>query len=508
MTDWTAGYVADIGYTYGYYAEMNPLRMKLAFLRAGLMPPEVGTACELGFGQGLGTNLHAAASATHWCGTDFNPAQAAFAQQLAAACGSGARLLDESFAEFTARTDLPDFDFIALHGIWSWINDDNRHRIVDFVRRKLKVGGVLYTSYNTLPGWAPFAPMRHLLARHAEVMGTDGRGIVNQVNDALAFADQLLAHNPNYVRANPMVPERLKQVKAQDRHYVAHEYFNRDWHPMHFATMAEWLAPAKLGFACPAHLLHHVDNLNLTPEQQDFLKAIPDAGFRESVRDFITNQQFRRDYWVKGARRLNALERTEALRAQRLALVSHRPDVPLKVTGVLGEAQMNEETTVPILDLLADHAPRSIAEIEAAVKLPFGKLVQCLTLLCGSGHVVPVQDEAAAAAARGSCERLNRQLMLRSRADGDVGHLASPLIGGGVPVGRFPQLFLLARSQGCERPQDWARYAWNLLSQQNQRLLKDGHGLQTTEENLARMAQLAQRFDQKELPALRALQVA
>ena len=26
MTDWTAGYVADIGYTYGYYTELNPLR--------------------------------------------------------------------------------------------------------------------------------------------------------------------------------------------------------------------------------------------------------------------------------------------------------------------------------------------------------------------------------------------------------------------------------------------------------------------------------------------------
>ena len=32
MSDWSAGYVADIGYTYGYYAELNPLRVKLAFL--------------------------------------------------------------------------------------------------------------------------------------------------------------------------------------------------------------------------------------------------------------------------------------------------------------------------------------------------------------------------------------------------------------------------------------------------------------------------------------------
>jgi hypothetical protein len=26
MSDWTSGYVADIGYTYGYYTELNPLR--------------------------------------------------------------------------------------------------------------------------------------------------------------------------------------------------------------------------------------------------------------------------------------------------------------------------------------------------------------------------------------------------------------------------------------------------------------------------------------------------
>jgi SAM-dependent methyltransferase len=66
-------------------------------------------------------------------------------------------LFDESFAEFASR-DLPEFDYIGLHGIWSWISDENRAVIVDFIRRKLKVGGVLYISYNTLPGWAPLPP--------------------------------------------------------------------------------------------------------------------------------------------------------------------------------------------------------------------------------------------------------------------------------------------------------------------------------------------------------------
>jgi hypothetical protein len=88
MSDWTAGYVADIGYTYGYYTELNPLRVKLAFLNAGLSAPEMGTACELGFGQGMSTNLQAAASVVKWYGTDFNPSQAACAQEFAALSGS------------------------------------------------------------------------------------------------------------------------------------------------------------------------------------------------------------------------------------------------------------------------------------------------------------------------------------------------------------------------------------------------------------------------------------
>lgn len=275
MSDWTEGYVADIGYTCGYYTELNPLLIKLAFLNASLVPPEVGTACELGFGQGMSVNLHGAASTVRWHGTDFNPAQAAFAQELAATSGATVQLFDDAFADFCARPELPDFDFIGLHGIWSWISDTNRGVIVDFIRRKLKVGGVLYISYNTLPGWSTHAPIRHLLTQHAASMGADGAGIVNRIDGALVFAEQLLATNPNYLKANPSVKDRAAALKGQNRNYLAHEYFNADWLPMYFADMARWLAPAKLGFACSTHLLDHVDAVNLTQEQQTLLASIP-----------------------------------------------------------------------------------------------------------------------------------------------------------------------------------------------------------------------------------------
>ncbi|MBU3738504.1 MAG: methyltransferase [Rhodoferax sp.] len=510
MTDWTAGYVADIGYTFGYYTELNPLRLKLAFLNRGLVPPAVGAACELGFGQGLSANVHAAASVTTWHGTDFNPAQAGFARELASASGAQAFLFDESFAEFAARTDLPEFDFIGLHGIWSWISDENRRLIVEFVRRRLKVGGVLYVSYNTLPGWGAFAPMRHLLTQHAEVVGASGRGIVSRIDEALDFTDRLLALNPLVARANPQVVERMRSLRGQNRQYLAHEYFNRDWHPMHFATMAEWLEPAKVQYGCSAHYLDHIDVVNLTPEQRQFLDEVPDPMFRETVRDFMVNQQFRRDYWVKGARRLSPLAQAEALRAVRVMLTTPRSEVSLKVTGALGEASLNAGAYEPVLELLADHGVRTLAEIERALRvrgLTPAMVLEVAMVLVAAGHLALVQDDAVVAQAAATCRRLNAALLDRSRGSADVSYLASPVVGGGVPVGRVAQWFLRALAQGKTTPQEWAASAWEVLSAQNQKLVKDGQTLESAQENLAELGVQAAAFAAGQWPALKALQV-
>ncbi|MDE2623112.1 MAG: class I SAM-dependent methyltransferase [Betaproteobacteria bacterium] len=509
MSDWTAGYVADISYTYGYYRELNPLALRLAFLNHGLFPPEAMTACELGYGQGLSANLHAAGSVTEWYGTDFNPTQAAFAKSLGEASGARIHLFDESFADFAHRADLPDFDYIGLHGIWSWVSDENRTTLVDFIRRKLKVGGVLYLSYNTLPGWASAVPLRHLLTEHAEVMAAPGRGIVHRIDAALEFAEKLFALNPRYATANPQVVERLKAMKDQNRHYMAHEYFNRDWHPMHFATLAEWLEPAKLTYGCSAHYLDHVSDLNFSAEQKAFLSDIPDPRFRESVRDFIVNQPFRRDYWVKGPRRIDALEQTEALRRLPILLTIPRADVSLKVKSGQAEANLAESINNPILDVLADQQPHTLGQIEAKVKgVTFAQLVQAATILVGLDQVQAAQDDQVIARARPHTDRLNTYLIGKARGNSDVTCLASPVTGGGIAVSRFEQLFLLARRQGLQTPGEWAAFAGQILRSQGQKILKEGKSLETPEALRVELEGQAKMFGEKRLPVLEALQIS
>jgi hypothetical protein len=353
-------------------------------------------------------------------------------------------------------------------------------------------------------------PMRDLLTEHSEVMGATGQGIVPRIDAALNFAEKLLAVNPIYAMANPQIAERVKKIKEQNRNYVAHEYFNRDWMPMSFADMGRWLEPAKLNFACSANYLDYVDAVNLTADQQALLNEISDGMFRQTVRDFMVNQQFRKDYWVKGARTVSGLTQAEALRSQRVMLTSHRADVPLRVTGALGEATLTEAIYRPILDVLADHKPKTLAQLEQAVKgagINFAQLNQAVMILIGAGHLLAVQEDAAIPKAKKHTDKLNAHLMLQARSSADIGFLASPVTGGGVPVGRFAQLFLLALGHGKKQPAELAQFVWTILAAQNQRLLKDGKPMETAEENLAELTRQADAFALKQLPILKALQI-
>lgn len=511
MNDWTSGYVADVGYTYGYYAELNPLLVKLAFANVGYNFPQVEEACELGFGQGMSINIHASASTIAWSGTDFNPAQAGFAQELAKLSENNSQLFDESFAQYCARSDLPDFDFIGLHGIWSWISDENRSIIVDFIARKLKVGGVLYISYNTQPGWSSMIPIRHLMTEHARTLGASGEPITKRIDGALKFTDKLFSTNPLFIRANPSVADEFEKLKKHNRHYLAHEYFNQDWTPMPFSKMAEWLSPTKLQYVCSTNYTDQIEVVNLTSEQQAFLGEIDDVVFRQTVRDMMVNTRFRKDYWVKGARTLSPLEKADTLSNQKFTLIKDRSDVLLKVTGTVGEVTLNNSIYQPILEVLSDHRPKSLAQLEQLLKdqeISAPQILQAVMLLIGTGALAAAQDEVTVAKVKKSTDKLNHVLMEKSRCSMEISYLASPVLGGGINVGRFAQLFILGTKEGKKTPQDLAQYVWKILAIQNQRLIKEAKTLETPEENLAELTRQANDFIQKQLPILKVLQIA
>ena len=191
-------------------------------------------------------------------------------------------------------------------------------------------------------------------------------------------------------------------------------------------------------------------------------------------------------------------------------MTAHRPDVTLKVTGALGDATLSEKVYAPVLDLMADHKIRSLAQIEQSVKdagINFAQLIQTVLVLCGNATLTAVQDDAAITKAKKHTDKLNTHLMLKARSSNDITFLSSPVTGGGITVGKFHQLFVLAMQQGKKKPEDWAAFVAQILASQGQKIVKEGKPLETAEEHLAELTTQAHEFAVKQLPSLKALQV-
>lgn len=510
--DWTAGYVADIGYSSQYYAELNPIRLSLALINAGYAPPKIRNACELGFGQGVSINIHAAAEGeVKWYGNDFLPSHACFAQGLAAEAGSGAELTDESFAEFFARTDLPDFDFVCLHGIWSWVSDENRALIVDFLRRKLRVGGIAYISYNTLPGWAAAMPMRELFVQHARYMSPRAADSGAKVEAALDHVERLFAAQPGYTVMNPSIPERFEKLKGMDPRYLAHEYFNQNWRPMYFTEIAEALSEAKLTFACSANYADLLDDIWMSPEQQALLDGAPNDVLTQLTRDFMVNQQFRRDIWIKGGEQVAAARGMEILGRHRVVLTCDAGVVDLKTKIAGRDVTLQEAAYKPLLAILGDNLPHRIADLIAAVA-PHGvqpmQVVQAVFVLISLNHLAPVQDEAGIKAAAASARRLNAAVIERARYSDAVTCLASPVTGGGMTADHMALRLLGALQAGAATAASAAQQVWEGLKAEGRVMTRDGQAFTTVEENLAELTRIAEAFMAGQWPLLEKLGVS
>ncbi len=506
MSAWSEGYVSDINYTYGYYQELNPQRVIIPFLMAGLTPPNIQNACELGFGQGVSLNIHAMAGNAKWYGTDFNPSHAFFAQNMANQSDADkVYISDQGFKEFCAREDLPEFDFIGLHGIWSWISDENRDIIVDFLRRKLKVGGVLYISYNTLPGWAAASPIRHLLVEHERIMSSSAHHRAQNAKSALEASKQILELSQRLCNTTPTLIPKINELVGMDPHYLAHEYLNKDWQPMYFSQVEALLESAKLNYACSVRYLEDFPECLFDSEQQEYFKTIENPSFAQTIKDYMLNKQFRCDYWVKGQHKLNLAETAEIWKKLNVLMIMKRSEVSMTVSAYR-ITNLMPEIFDPILDILADNKIHSVADILTEVdgKVSDSAVFNALALLYGKNDILLAQPKEYIEQARPRCDALNRYLLEKAKISTEIYALASPVTGEGMLLGLLDQLFSLAHQDDIPHS-EWEDFIWNILLNKGQRIVKDNQTLEDEAENREEIKRLQELFLVQKLPILQEL---
>jgi len=509
---WNEGYFTEDTYTYGYYRDISPFYQQYCLLTHGYdvrITDENTCHCELGYGQGVSVNIHAAAVPGHWVGTDFNPAHTSHANLLCEAAQTDAQLWECSFAEMLERKNMPMFDSISLHGIWSWISQENQAHVVEFIRRYLKPGGIVYNSYNCFPGWAANHPVRELLLLQDKYIRVDS-GSADRVKDAMQFADNVLKANPAYAERNPNLVKWINGLRDKDAHYVAQEYLNRFWTVMYFTEVAEIMQEAKLDYACTTELLDALDgadDLNFTNETKDFLMNIRHPLVREEVRDYYINRQFRKDLYIKGARKLHLREQVRRILGTRYVLQKTGPEA-LKCAGYNKTLAIKEEWTRAVVEYLAadNNSPKDFTGfLETHPEISERILLIFLRAMVRTETLAPCQPEDMVEKAKWYCDRLNRFICESSMLEEKINYLASPLTGCGIALDRIQQMFLHLLQNGVDR-EAIPREVQSILSSQGQNLIKDGEVLQEAD-GLHVLEEKFVSFESKTGPLLQVLRI-
>ncbi|MDG2141194.1 MAG: class I SAM-dependent methyltransferase [Gammaproteobacteria bacterium] len=499
-----------INYLFGYYDGMNPNRARFTLANRGMVAPKIETACELGFGRGISLAVNAASGSGKWVGTDIEPAQASFAQSLVGHLEDRCEVYAESFQRFNENPAITQFDFICLHGIWTWVNDKDREAICEFIDKKLKPGGLLYISYNALPAWTNFLPIQKLLTSYCDYNRSANKSGIDNLTDSFKFAEGLLNTNPRFLKANPSMGEIVKKIQAKDSEYLIHEYLAADFAPMTFDTMSSWLSPLNMTYVSASNFLHDLAPINLTTEQQEFLFKIKDPVFQETCRDLMVNKDFRQDYWIKGQTPLSPYQKEQALAEFQLILTSNKEDIKYSVKGALGDAELESAIYDPIIELLRDHRAYGYKEIREHLQsrgVDLASSAEALEVLFSMGHLNVISNDADSDAVGEGVAELNDKILNAAFNNMDIGWLASPVIGGGIAVSKFNQLHVRGKKLGCETGVDYAEHGLNFLKKMRQKIIVDNAPIDSEKRSMEYLEKHAEQFLEKVVPIFKALKI-
>ena len=512
MGTWQDGYVIDVPYTAGFYRELSPTYLHLLAVLLGIQPPAAVDGafsyCELGCGRGLGPLLMAAANPLgRFYAYDFNEAQIAPTRAFAERSGLGnVHFGSDSFASLAAGgagSAPAAFDLIVLHGVWSWVGAESRRHLLHYLRDRLKPGGMVYVSYNCMPGWASFTPVRRLMREL--VIRRRGRTDESALA-AREFIDQLAAKGARYFSADASIGGYLVQLGERDGSYLAHEYVNEHWDAFYHLDILGELAQAQLGYIGSATVSDNIGGLSASPEIAAMF-AGADPGMAETIRDFTVNRRFRRDLFAREPERLSPAQFLAELGRVRFMLAVEPAAATTTLMTAAGELKANESIALPVLERLKKGSA-DVAELLALpglTALPAELLAQTLSLLVESGQLHPMR---ASTAGHVASHKLNDLLIEEAQGKEPVHFLAAPLLGSAVYVGHAEQLILLAMREvdgdgvGPLRDQVWA---W--IKARDQRVLKDGNLLESEADNVSEVERRVGQFLEQRLPLLRSFGV-
>ena len=226
-------------------------------------------------------------------------------------------------------SDIGTFDYIIGHGICSWVPHPVRLALWEVCNRLLREDGLLYLSYNTLPGWHFKKVVRDLFRfRVGEKTQTH-----ESLLDVAAFFKRIEAQAKGIYKHLLDIEKQF--ITDDDVYYIRHEYLEEENHAFYVQDILREAADHNLTYVCEADSTS--SNLALFPaeiSEHIIRDSLGQRSMEEQYIDFHINRSFRRSVFAKyshakSVKREIAWDTVDQLHIEPL-------DVPFAVTQVDG----------------------------------------------------------------------------------------------------------------------------------------------------------------------------
>jgi hypothetical protein len=262
----------------------------------GVTPASPGNCQVLELGCADGGNLLPMALQFHesrFVGIDLSPVQIDMGRKVTA---------DLSVSNLELRTadilelgdgDLDRYDYIIVHGVYSWVSSEVQEKTLSICRDHLTENGLAYVSYNSYPGWHGKQALRKMLRYHTRRIDDPREKVKAALALLVAFPTSVdLPNDPAAILVQRLRHD-LENIDDPVT-YLVHEYLVDANEPLYFR---EFLDRAE------AFGLRYVDDAfpgstaidRLPPASRKFVsETFTDYSEQQQYVDYLCNVSFRR----------------------------------------------------------------------------------------------------------------------------------------------------------------------------------------------------------------------
>lgn len=269
----------------------------------GLTPAPIKGARVLELGTSCGGNLIPQAlyypEAT-FTGIDLSGVQVQHGNEIIKSIGlTNVTLLEKDILDIDES--FGTFDYIIVHGIWSWVPDIVKDKILNICNVNLSDNGIAYVSYNTYPGWKRLEQLRDIML-YSEKRAMDQNLLERTLytkNVLKMVADTMSSDERSRTQSDYKI-NNIQRVLNSNDYYVAHEYletFNDPVYVSEFIDRAQKQGCAYIG----DEVLQRSFISWLADDVANNIRTLSNGNYidKEQFYDYVYDTQFRMSLLTK-----------------------------------------------------------------------------------------------------------------------------------------------------------------------------------------------------------------